>query len=112
MLVRNAADEYGASGVRFNAIRPGFTATESMAFASGGGPVLDSYLTQTPMGGVAQPDDVADLVRFLVSDESRWITGAVIPVDGGNALRRGPDYTPIVEARFGADALHPGGTPE
>jgi NAD(P)-dependent dehydrogenase (short-subunit alcohol dehydrogenase family) len=108
-LVRNAADEYGADGVRFNVVSPGFTATETMAFVERGGPIWDSYVSQTPMGGIAQPDDVADLVRFLVSDESRWITGAVIPVDGGHGLRRGPDFTSLVEARFGADALRPGG---
>ena len=45
------------------------------------------------MGGVAAPDDVAKLVRFLLSDDSRWITGQEIGVDGGHSLRRGPNFT-------------------
>ena len=107
-LMRNAADEYGPVGVRFNSIRPGFIATEVMAGVRPGTPVWDSYITQTPMGGVGEPVDVAQLARFLLSDESRWITGVAIAVDGGHGLRRGPDFTAVVEARFGADALTPG----
>ncbi|MBM3594766.1 MAG: SDR family oxidoreductase [Alphaproteobacteria bacterium] len=92
-MMRNAADEYGRAKVRFNGIQPGFITTEIMEGLSKGGPIYDSYVTQTPMHGVGEPKDIAMCARFLLSDESRWITGQMIAVDGGNFLRRGPDYS-------------------
>lgn len=95
-MMQNAADEYGYVKVRFNAIQPGFIATEVLAGIERGGPVWNSYVDQTPLGGVGDPDDIAQVARFLLSDESRWITGQAIAVDGGHSLRRGPDYTTLV----------------
>ncbi len=95
-MMRNAADEYGALGIRFNSVRPGFTTTEVMEGIPRDSSVYASYIDNTPMGGVGEPDDVALLVRFLLSDDSRWITGQEIGVDGGHALRRGPDFTAFV----------------
>lgn len=92
-LIRNAADEYGPAGIRFNAVRPGFTATELMEGVPRDSPVYMSYLENTPLDGVGEPADVGNLVRFLSGDEARWITGEVINVDGGHSLRRGPDYS-------------------
>jgi NAD(P)-dependent dehydrogenase (short-subunit alcohol dehydrogenase family) len=92
-LVRNIADEYGPAGVRANAVRPGFTATELMELVPRDGAVFQSYLDNTPLAGVGEPEDVGNLVRFLSGPESRWITGQVINVDGGHHLRRGPDYS-------------------
>jgi 7-alpha-hydroxysteroid dehydrogenase len=92
-LVRNAADEYGPTGVRVNAIRPGFTATELMEFIPRDGEIFASYVENTPLVGVGEPSDVAHLARFLAGDEARWITGQIINVDGGHSLRRGPDYS-------------------
>jgi enoyl-[acyl-carrier-protein] reductase (NADH) len=73
--------------------------------------VWNSYVDQTPLGGVGQPEDVASVARFLLSDESRWITGQTLAVDGGHCLRRGPDYSSLVELIFGADALDPRSVP-
>lgn len=106
-LIRNAADEYGPVNVRFNALQPGFIATEIMEGVPRGGAVWDSYVSQTPLGDVGQPEDVANVVRFLLSDESRWMTGQMLAVDGGNSLRRGPDYGSVVARRFDAAALDP-----
>ena len=92
-IVRNAADEYGHAKVRFNAVRPGFTDTELMALIPRDSAIYDSYVANTPMAGVGEPEDVAHLVRFLLGDESRWITGQAINVDGGHNLRRGPDFS-------------------
>jgi NAD(P)-dependent dehydrogenase (short-subunit alcohol dehydrogenase family) len=92
-LVRNAADEYGPAGVRVNAVRPGFTATELMELVPRDSQVFASYLENTPLDGVGEPDDVGDVVRFLSGDEARWITGQILNVDGGHSLRRGPDYS-------------------
>ena len=48
------------------------------------------------MNGEGQPGDVAELARFLIGSESRWITGQIINVDGGHSLRRGPDFSSFV----------------
>lgn len=95
-MMRNAADEYGKDGLRFNAIRPGFIATEIMAGIPENSDTYRSYIENTPMNDVGQPEDVAELARFLVGPESRWITGQCINVDGGHSLRRGPDFSSFV----------------
>ena len=100
-LVRNAADEYGAVNIRFNAVRPGFTLTESMAVLTPESPVYQSYDVNTPLGGASEVDDVAQLVSFLLSARAGRITGQVVNVDGGLSLRRGPDWSTMVEPRIG-----------
>ncbi len=92
-MIRNAADENGPHNVRFNAIRPGFVATETMDMIPRDSEVYASYIVNTPLGDVAQPGDIGHLARFLVSEEARWITGQCINVDGGHSLRRGPDFS-------------------
>jgi NAD(P)-dependent dehydrogenase (short-subunit alcohol dehydrogenase family) len=104
-MIRNAADEFGAKGVRFNAIRPGFIATELMAAVPRDSATYRSYIENTPMGDVGQPEDVAELARFLIGPESRWITGQVIAVDGGHSLRRGPNFGPFIEPLFGPEVM-------
>jgi 7-alpha-hydroxysteroid dehydrogenase len=106
-MIKNAADEYGGAKVRFNAIQPGFIATEVMEGIQRGGPVWNSYVGQTPLADVGQPEDIANVARFLLSDESRWITGQTIAVDGGNCLRAGPDYSAYLQMAFDSTALDP-----
>jgi 7-alpha-hydroxysteroid dehydrogenase len=95
-MMRNAADEYGKDNIRFNAIRPGFVATEMMEGIPRDSEVYKSYIDNTPMNDVGQPEDIAELARFLIGPESRWITGQCINVDGGHCLRRGPDFSSFV----------------
>lgn len=106
-MMQNAADEYGAVGIRFNSIRPGFITTEIMDGIPRDGSVYASYIENTPMEGVGEPEDVAHLARFLISDESRWITGQEIGVDGGHTLRRGPDFTEFATMLAGGQPLRP-----
>lgn len=106
-MVKNAADEYGSAKVRFNAIQPGFTTTEVMEGIERDGPVWASYVENTPLGDVGHPEDIAGVARFLLSDESRWITGQTIAVDGGHCLRAGPDYSVYVGMAFDSAALDP-----
>ena len=104
-MIRNAANEYGEVKVRFNAVRPGFISTEIMEGVPRDSAVYDSYIVNTPMQDVGEPEDVADLCAFLLSDQSRWITGNCINVDGGHSLRAGPDFTSFIEPAIGHDAL-------
>ena len=99
-IMRNAADEYGAANIRFNAIRPGFIATEIMEGIPRDGEVYDSYIDNTPMADVGYPEDVGHLARFLIGPESRWITGQCINIDGGHSLRRGPILAPSSSPRW------------
>ncbi len=108
-IVRNAADEYGILGVRFNAVRPGFITTEIMEGISREGSTYESYLVNTPLGRVGDPDEIAHVVRFFLGPESQWVTGQIINVDGGNSLRSGPDYGELVVMMHGPDAI-PGAT--
>lgn len=104
-MMKNAADEYGPRKIRFNSIRPGFISTEIMEGVPRESAVYASYIENTPMADVGEPEDVAHLARFLVGPESRWVTGCAINVDGGHALRRGPDFTQFIEPMLGKDVL-------
>ncbi len=104
-IMRNAADEYGAANIRFNAIRPGFIATEIMEGIPRDGEVYDSYIDNTPMADVGYPEDVGHLARFLIGPESRWITGQCINIDGGHSLRRGPYFGSFIEPALGRDVM-------
>jgi NAD(P)-dependent dehydrogenase (short-subunit alcohol dehydrogenase family) len=81
-LTRSIATQYGRSGVRANTIVPGLILTEA---ARNGIPadLLERYTTKTLTPHIGTPMDVAGLVRFLASDESRYITGETITIDGG-----------------------------
>ncbi|WP_430330817.1 SDR family oxidoreductase [Rhodococcus sp. ACT016] len=104
-LVQLAADELGASNVRVNGIRPGLTRTDLVALITDGGPILDDYLECTPLGRVGEVEDIAGLAAFLLGPQSAWITGQVINVDGGQMLRRGPNFRSMLEQVYGADGL-------
>ena len=86
-MTRAMAVELSPKGIRVNCIAPGFIATEMSARALDGDKERKSkVLSRTPMGGLGQPSDVADAALFLASDESKYITGIVMPVDGGNSI--------------------------
>ncbi len=104
-MMKNCADEFGARGVRFNSIRPGFIATEMMQAIPRDSETYRSYIENTPMRDVGRPEDVGALARFLCGDESRWITGTAINVDGGHHLRRGPDFGPFLEPMLGRGVM-------
>ncbi len=96
MLVRNLADELGASGVRVNSVCPGLVDTEIAAGLFATEAVYESYIENIPLGRTGITEDIANAVRFLCGPESSWVTGTVLSVDGGQHLRRGPDYGPFV----------------
>lgn len=83
-LTRAAAVEYASRGIRVNAICPGTTMTEMFRRGPGSDPnVVASLVANVPMGRVAEPQEIAGAVVFLCSDAASYITGAVLPVDGG-----------------------------
>jgi NAD(P)-dependent dehydrogenase (short-subunit alcohol dehydrogenase family) len=98
MLVRNSADELGADGIRVNSVCPGLVDTDLAAGLFATEPVLRSYHDNIPLGRTGEPDDIARAVRFLCGPESSWITGTVLSVDGGQHLRRGPDYDTFIDS--------------
>ena len=93
-LSRVASMELGPRGIRVNSIHPGFIDTPMTAAAPSA--FRESNLLQIPLGRTGTPADVAPLVVFLISDESSFISGAEIPVDGGQAAHVGA--LPISEA--------------
>jgi NAD(P)-dependent dehydrogenase (short-subunit alcohol dehydrogenase family) len=89
-LSRSAALELGPRGIRCNVVAPGVVRTPLMAPYLDRPEVSHAFTSRTPLGRLAAPDDIADVVTFLVSPAARWITGARIPVDGGLSLREHP----------------------
>jgi 3-oxoacyl-[acyl-carrier protein] reductase len=80
-LTKALARELGARGVRVNAIAPGYIRTELTDAL--GEERRQLILTNTPLGRLGEPEDVAGAVRFLCSDEAAFVTGEVLLVDGG-----------------------------
>lgn len=71
------------NGVRANSIHPGHVETPLTAKAYADPVLAKEFLAHTPIGRFAKPDDIADAILFLASDESRYMTGAELVVDGG-----------------------------
>jgi NAD(P)-dependent dehydrogenase (short-subunit alcohol dehydrogenase family) len=105
MLVRCAADELGALGIRVNAVRPGLVPTDLAAPLATDDVVVADYLDQMPLARLGTTDDVAAAVRWLAGPESSWVTGQCFAIDGGHTLRRGPRIETMVETFFGPEAV-------
>jgi NAD(P)-dependent dehydrogenase (short-subunit alcohol dehydrogenase family) len=84
-LVKNWAAILGPRGIRVNAVAPGVIETEMSNFARTEAG-REATLGMQALKRIGKPEDVADVVAFLVSDKARCITGASIPVDGGSKL--------------------------
>jgi NAD(P)-dependent dehydrogenase (short-subunit alcohol dehydrogenase family) len=82
LLTKAAAIENGPQGIRANAICPGFIETE-MSGGPGAGKRFPQLVEGAPLKRAGQPEEVAELAVFLASDRASFITGAVIPIDGG-----------------------------
>ena len=80
-LARSLARELGSRGITFNVVAPGFVETDMTAELSED--LQATYKGQIPLGRFCSADEVAGVVRFLASDEAGYVTGAVVPVDGG-----------------------------
>lgn len=92
MLTRCWALDFADRRIRVNAISPGIVETpifETMMSTDQIAPALAHFDEATPLGRVGQPEDIARLALFLAGPDSGWMTGAVIPLDGGLSLVRG-----------------------
>ena len=82
-LTRALAVECAAKHIRVNAVAPGFIDTPFTAKLLANPEVMSFLLERTPLGRVGRPEDVANAVAFLASEEASWITGTTLFVDGG-----------------------------
>ena len=80
ILTKNLATEYGRRGLRFNLVAPGTVRTRVWDDQPG---ALDRLAQLYPLGRVGEPEDIAVAVAFLASDDAAWITGTILPVEGG-----------------------------
>jgi NAD(P)-dependent dehydrogenase (short-subunit alcohol dehydrogenase family) len=80
LLTKVWAAEYGPQGVRVNAVAPGPTRTPGTVVMGDG---IDQLAATLPLGRAAGPDEIADAIVYLASDSASFITGAILPVDGG-----------------------------
>ncbi len=80
-LARSMARELGSRNITANVVAPGPVATDMLASLSE--EQRTTITKQVPLGRVAQPEEIAEMIRFLASESGAYITGAVIPVDGG-----------------------------
>jgi NAD(P)-dependent dehydrogenase (short-subunit alcohol dehydrogenase family) len=97
-LTQNTAIRYGEFNVRANCIAPGTVDTPIWNVRKAVNPnVMQELAAWYPLGRVGQPDDIANAALFLVSDAASWITGVVLPVDGGltaGLFRMAKDLSP------------------
>ncbi|MEV6829128.1 glucose 1-dehydrogenase [Amycolatopsis sp. NPDC051102] len=83
-IARSAAKELGRSGIRVNAVAPGVIETDLTAGLSED--AKEENAGKTPLGRLGRPEEVANAIRFLVSDDASFITGQVLGIDGGLVL--------------------------
>ncbi len=83
-MTRGAALDYATKNVRINAVLPGATRTPMLQHALDIVPGLDEAITGTnPMNRLGEPDEIANAVKWLISSEASFVTGLIMPVDGG-----------------------------
>lgn len=86
-MTRAMAVELAQYGIRVNCVAPGFIKTKMSAKALDSDPERkNKVLSRTPMGILGEPSDIADAVYYFASSESKFVTGTILPVDGGNSI--------------------------
>ncbi|WP_156758850.1 SDR family NAD(P)-dependent oxidoreductase [Microbacterium karelineae] len=80
-ITKNAAAEYGPQGLRINAVGPGYIDTPLLAGAPA--EVMEALVSKHPLGRLGRADEIAKVVRFLLSEDASFVTGAYYLIDGG-----------------------------
>ena len=88
-FTRSLALELGERGVRVNAVNPGLTFTDLTEDMKGDAGLMKRFAERIPLGRGAEPDEVADVIAFLASEDARYVTGVNLPVDGGLTASNG-----------------------
>lgn len=78
-FIRSAAQEFGARGITLNTVSPGTTVTD----LTRGQAWTEKVIPWTALQRLGEPEDIADIVAFVASDDARWLTGATLPANGG-----------------------------
>lgn len=86
-LARSMAVSFAPHGLRTNIVQPGITDTQSLRMIPGQEQLRASAIARNPFGKMTRPENVANVIALLATDESAWINGTIIPVDGGERLR-------------------------
>ena len=86
-ITRNIALEFAPIGIKANCIQAGATETPAFAMIPGSDTLKANALRRNPNGRLTTPEDVANVVYLLTTEEARWITGTTIKVDGGESLQ-------------------------
>ena len=102
VLTEYVAAQYGKKGIRCNVVSPGLIVTENTEMNQGHN--LDLYLAHHLTPRLGRPDDLAAMVALLASDDGKFITAQIIPVDGGISTA----FPHVAETRGGVDAYGPG----
>lgn len=86
-MAKTMALDWARHGIRVNLVAPGYVATDLTAGLQQNEKLLNALTSNTPLGRLAEPAEIADLVVFLASDSASYVTGGIYPVDGGWTAR-------------------------
>jgi NAD(P)-dependent dehydrogenase (short-subunit alcohol dehydrogenase family) len=82
-MIRSASVTYAKRGIRFNGVALGLVDTPLSKFLTQNEISIKASESLYPMGRIGKPEDVVEAILYLASDDSSWVTGAIIPIDGG-----------------------------
>lgn len=82
-LTKNAAAEYGPAGLRINAVGPGYIEAPAVQAVSAIEGAHETLVAKHPLGRLGRPEEIATVVRFLLSEDASFVTGAYWKIDGG-----------------------------